>query len=209
MPRNRFRSQPTLQRSGSRPSIWPWALGVVAIAAGGVVGVELGRFTPAPPAVAPKVAAAPVPAESMAMNDAPAVVSDSPAPQAPQAPQAALSASRPEPQTLRAPPRRKTPPAVEAATPVAAAQTPPTYEQRREAFQLALARYDQSERAAGYKWAKENRVARSRYCRDESRTSAFMAGCLDYLHKAPPSMGDAAQDAAGHERDGDSSPQKE
>lgn len=200
MPRNRFRSQPTLQRTGSRSRVWPWALGAAAIAVGALIGAQLGRFTPTPSPVEPRTLSSPASVPPVAMADAPAVVPVSPAPQAPPT---TAAAKAPVLQVAKLPPprRKPSPPTTEqAATPSPAPQAP-TYEERREAFQLALARYDKTERAAGYQWAKENRVARSRFCRDESRTPAFMAGCLDFLHKAPPNMGDAAQDAAGHEPD--------
>jgi hypothetical protein len=199
MHRSHFRSQPTLQRSGSRSSFWPWVVGAAVIVIAAVIGFQLARVAPAPPPAPSGVAFSPASAPPIAMSDAPAVVAP-PAP-GPPAPPPAIAAKPPQTQTARrSAPLRKTPPAVEVA-PAPPAPKAPTYEERRAAYQLAVARYDRAERLAGYQWAKQNDVDHSRYCRDESRTPAFMAGCLDFLHKAPPNMGDAAQDASGREPD--------
>jgi hypothetical protein len=63
------------------------------------------------------------------------------------------------------------------------------WEQKRLAYERALAAYDANESAEGYRWAQLNHVRLERYCRvAERRTPAFVQGCLGYTRgELPPS----------------------
>jgi hypothetical protein len=202
MHRNRFRSQPTLQRTGSRPSIWPWALGAAVIGFGAMIAVESNRFASPPAPDVSKTASSSgptAPNSTVAMTDAPAVV---PAAPTPDAVKPTVASNVAEPQAARKPPPRRKAPAIAAVTPPTPPAQAPAPAETRQDYELALASYQKNERLEGYRWAQANHVARVRYCRDAGkRTPAFMEGCLNYLRKTPQTTGDAAQDVSGREPD--------
>lgn len=195
MSRNRFRSQPTLQRSqeggGSKGLVI--GLGALAVLASGIY-LALQQPTPAPSRDAllagsqpQQLAGAPVvPTETAAViPPAPAV-----------APEASLPAVPPPPVPAVAPPQRQSPPAqqVAVASPPPVARPapanrptprPPQAAPDAEAYAEQLEAYELDERRAGYRWAQQHNVTVRRYCADtEQRTEAFMRGCLDYLRDA-------------------------
>jgi hypothetical protein len=186
MSRHRFRSQPTLQRSGERGS---WAMvGVIALALIGIgAGALLGELArgPAPP---------PAQGYSATPMDEPATVAAAPAsPQVqptPAAPQATVpdekSGSRgASPRVLAAkatkpirPTHRSPPQLLAAAAPIG----PGSWEQQQQDYERARTAYDANERTAGYQWAQQNRIRIARHCRVAAqRTPAFVDGCLNYL----------------------------
>jgi hypothetical protein len=88
---------------------------------------------------------------------------------------------------------RRTPPASRRTDVVVLASAPaatPSHERQQQDYEQALARYQENERAAGYQWASDNRVSRSRYCKSAAqRTPAFMQGCLTFVRAAGGRVG--------------------
>ena len=190
MSRGRFRSQPTLQRSGGRGGASAIAgialLALVAVGAGAFIG-ELARGP------------APAPATSPGPTDAPAAIVASPTPPPTPAPPRATVAppatvlearagSTPSPapalgvkktRSVR-PSYKARPQTFAAAEPAATPQE--SWEQQRKDYERARAAYDEGERTAGFQWAQQNSIRTARYCRVAAqRTPAFVDGCLNYL----------------------------
>ena len=194
MSRHGFRSQPALQRSRETPSLSLLGLGgLIALGLGFGALLTTLQERPAPgvqtygaSGLAP-AAAGPAPA---AIAPAPSPSAAAPPPQSP--PQSAPAAAAPpaaRPPARAHPPRARTP----HARPAAAAPSPQqAWEQQRAAYERALAAYDASEKAEGYRWAQENRIRLDRYCRAaERRTPAFLQGCLGYVRGEPAKGGRA------------------
>jgi hypothetical protein len=80
---------------------------------------------------------------------------------------------------------RRTPPAPRRTETIVLASAPaatPSRERQQQDYEQALARYQENERAAGYQWASDNRVSRSRYCKSAAqRTPAFLQGCMTFV----------------------------
>ena len=178
MSRRRFRSQPTLRRSGGRtPSaILAFSLAaVIGVGAGGLVGVFLRGL------------------EDSSQRPAAERTAERPpvtAPTAPAGPQL-IAQAIPEPsaapaRTVKAalaPPPNKSRPAKPAkiAPPELAAPEPDWQQQQRE-YEVARDAYDANERSEGFRWAQRNRIRVHRYCRAaEQRTAAFVQGCMNYV----------------------------
>jgi len=202
MPRNRFRSQPALQRSGGRIPTAPLGLGLAAAIAVAAVALFRG-LAPSPEQV-----------QAVTPVDEPASFAAEPAPPA------ELRPAAPQPATLRASPELQAAPppivSVKARGPVQASQKakPPNYpllqaatpkdqwERQQRDYDRARDVYDARERAEGYRWAQQNKIKVQRYCRAaQQRTAAFMQGCMNYLRPveahSPDTPGDAvARDAS-------------
>jgi hypothetical protein len=185
MARHRFRSQPTLQRSGSRaPSAILAACTVAGIAmgAGALVGII-------PRALGPEPAPLPVfrPLDAPAPH---AVAAATPAPQAALAEAAIIPARAAATPAVRARARPAPRAAHGAQPPKYAVAEPPAEARRRQAqldYERARAAYDASERKEGYRWAQQNRIRILRYCHAAAqRTAPFMEGCLSYVRSAGP-----------------------
>lgn len=165
MSRNRFRSQPALDRGQRGVPLWGAAL--VLAGAGVASALLVSGLNQAPPP-APK---APPPARVT-------LAAATPQPAAPPAPAVqAMASPTPAVAPAVAPhPSHKAPHALPAATSVAPAADPwRTYAVARQA-------YDDNERAEGYRWAQQYRISAPSYCQAaQQRTPAFMEGCLDYL----------------------------
>jgi hypothetical protein len=184
MSRHRFRSQPTLQRSGGRRStavVGVAALALIAVGAGALIG-ELIR-APAPAPVA-SYAAGPIDTPpTVAATPPPSPVQPMPAP-----PQAAVleaklashgAASRvPGPKSAKAArPSHRAAPQI-----LAAAAARESWADQQQDYERARAAYDANERVAGFQWAQQNRIRIVSYCRvGAQRTSAFVDGCMNYL----------------------------
>jgi hypothetical protein len=208
MARHRFRSQPSLQRSGA-PAV-PAAAALALIAVVGVGGgAFVGRMLLNLPAGAPAaetasrlermataaVAHAP-PGVGAAAAPPPVVIADLPPPVL-----AAAAPARSPPRTLR---KAKTPARPVAAThaaasPAAAQPTPQQrWEQQRIDYEVARAAYDANERQEGFRWAQRNNIRFQRYCRAAEQPAAFVEGCMNYLR---PARSNTAETPAGRPAD--------
>lgn len=195
MVRNRFRSQPSLQRSSGGV---PWgsisvSLAVLATAAA-LGAYSLAHFRDREPANVAEVRAdAPSNVDQALAEVAnPPVVSVpafAPAVEAVPAAQVAAETQRPPPKRVA---KRK--PGADAAPAQAVddvAVAAAARERQQKDYEAAVARYDTAERAEGYRWAQANRVRAARYCKTTARrTEAFMEGCLSYL-ASPAARSDA------------------
>lgn len=183
MARSRFRSQPTLRRSGERASttLLGFCLVVVTAAGAGALvsmairGVD--DWANAPPARIERLArgapAAPSPPPIQAAPTAPQVAEAvGPAPELTQKPTKVRSGT---PRTSKSPQPLK---------PLLAELGGPQerWERQQQAYEVARVAYDANERAEGFRWAQRNKVRTRRYCQalEQQRTSAFMQGCLAY-----------------------------
>jgi type IV secretory pathway VirB10-like protein len=195
MSRNRFRSQPTLQRSGGGGGFGALIGGFVVLAGAGAIGAYgLSHFSdrgPAPVAEAPAISEVDA---TLAQTDAAA-----PLPAGPMAPVAAAPAppivvAAVEPQSVR-------PVAVREKKPVKRRSAGPQYplaasaedaavvatarEKQQRDYASAMEKYEKAERDEGFRWAKENRIRVARYCRTTGRrTDAFMKGCLAFVSRS-------------------------
>ena len=202
MSRHRFRSQPTLQRSGGGSSTF-LVLGLIAgLGLGlGVLGSRVLRGpeprpeTPAwstpidqPATVAaseqpPTAASAPAPAP------APAAPPQTAALQAP----AASPAAAPRAVKVKAHPQARIGKAVKASAvaPMKSADEQKQWAQQKADYDQAKQAYDAKERSEGYRWAQQNRVRAQRNCRIAAqRTPAFGEGCLSYVRTVQMRGGD-------------------
>jgi hypothetical protein len=179
MSRHRFRSQPALQRSGGR---YPPLAGLALLAFIGVgSGAILNQLARQP--VSP-----PVSIQHLGVLDEPAVsAAPSPSPPTPEAapatPVAAPASLAPVVKTTSLAPAKRSRPARHAALAQPQPQAPQqTWEQQRDDYERARATYDDHERAAGFRWAQENKIKVARYCRVAAqRTPAFAEGCTSYV----------------------------
>ena len=194
MARHRYRSQPSLQRSGGPtvPAVAALSL-IAAIGVGG--GVVVGRFLENLPAPVPGHNAGPI---ARVADGTPVAVDQPAAALAAPAPQAAVAQAGAEPdvQTEPAAPsvvrvKTKTP----AHRPQRATHTsslplakPPSaqeqWEQQRVDYEIARAAYDASEREEGFRWAQRNNIRVQRYCRAAAQPASFVEGCMKYLRPA-------------------------
>jgi hypothetical protein len=188
MSRHRFRSQPTLQRSGEQgPSamVGVLILALIGVGAGAWLG-QLGRGPapqagtgyPATPMDEPMTVAAASPAAQVQPTTA--------APQAIVLDEKSGSRGAPPPPVLGAkatksirPTHSRPPQLLAAVTPI---RSQAGWEQQQQDYERARTAYDANERVAGYQWAQQNRIRIVRYCRVAAqRTPAFVDGCLNYL----------------------------
>jgi len=185
MSRHRFRSQPTLQRSGERglsAIVWGAVLTLIAVGMGAWIG-ELGRGPAPPPAGG--YSAGPVD-EPMAVAAAPLAPQARPTPAAPQASVfEEKSGSRGAPPQIpgakatRSTTHRRPPQLLAAVAPIRPQEG---WEQQQQDYERARTAYDANERTAGFQWAQQNRISIARYCRVAAqRTPAFVDGCMNYL----------------------------
>ena len=179
MSRHRFRSQPTLQRSGGRWSsavIGITLLALIAIGMGALIG-ELTRGADLAPAG--RYPAGPID-EPATFAAAPPAPQAQPAPAAPRANVLEARSVSGGVLTKSARQPRKSRPQTFPAAGTASPQE--GWEQQRQEYERARAAYDADERSAGYQWAQQNRIRIVRYCQVASqRTPAFVEGCLNYL----------------------------
>lgn len=213
MARSRYRSQPHLQRSGGwiRPGTLGASLAVAALI------VIMSRLpSQAPSSIEPR---------STIFNQAASIQEPAPMtrPDGPPAlAQSTLAAplDRPalKPRVVRVTAARKPahpmrPPSypLQIAAPVAPSQV--QWERQQQNYERAVQAYEARERSDGYAWGRENKIGYKRYCRaTQSRTAAFMEGCLDYLRltkfqsadrpdRQPANAPAAAKSATGDGRD--------
>lgn len=126
-----------------------------------------------------------------------------PEPPAVAAPQPQL-VSAPAPVTRKAAAKGRAAPAAKAprTQPVHGPTPQQAWEQQREDYERAVAKYDAGERAEGYRWAQQNRIRLQRYCRAAAgRTPAFLQGCLNYVRQ--DGSGDAERAGAVAKRTGE------
>jgi type IV secretory pathway VirB10-like protein len=209
MSRNRFRSQPTLQRSGGGGGFGALIGGLVVLAGAGAIGAYgLSHFSdrgPAPVAEAPAISSVDA---TLAQVDAAAPLPTGPmAPVAPPPPQAAVAAPDAQPAGLVAvrekKPVKRRPAGPQyplAASAQDAAVVATAREKQQRDYASAIEKYEKSEREEGFRWARDNRIRVARYCRTTGRrTDAFMQGCLAYVGrsaKAPDEGGSRVSPAA-------------
>lgn len=201
MSRSRFRSQPNLQRSRGGPPRWPLGLGVAA-----ALGLSTAFAFRSPELPPPRSVENEFPVEALAPAAAPLDPAAAPMTETQPAQPAELPEAAPVPRQVavaNAPERkarRERAPVKTDAPPAQAVSVHERWEVEKRAYERARQAYDQAERAAGYRWAEQNRVRHTRYCRplDQQRTSAFMEGCLDYLKVAQrkPARQQAERDVA-------------
>jgi hypothetical protein len=186
MSRHRFRSQPTLQRSGGQgwsAIVWGAVLALIAVGAGTWIG-DFGRG-PAPPSAGYSAGPMDEPMTVAAAPPAPQVQPTSAAPQAPVLEEKSESRGAPPPvlgakatRSIR-PPHKKPPQLLAAVEPIRPQES---WEQQRQDYERARTAYDANERMAGFQWAQQNRIRIVRYCRVAAqRTPAFVDGCMNYL----------------------------
>jgi hypothetical protein len=199
MSRHSFRSQPTLQRSGGGGPPAIVALGLLALVGVGG-GVVLGKLVQgSAPALEVSYPAHPV--------DEPATSATSPppTPQAQVRTGAPVMQPSPEPRVAPAVARIKANAPVSSlrkpkATRHADVAPPPeeSWAQQQQDYERARAAYDANERTAGYRWAQQNNIRFERYCRIAAqRTSAFVEGCMSFLHPGPSGGDDKSGPSPG------------
>ena len=183
MARHRFRSQPALQRSGGRASttLLGFCLVVSAAAAVGALVSSAIRGLDGwadPPAPAARTSPATPRAQALRTQPAPVAPQLAEETLAPPATAALESAKVNAPKTGARTSRAAKP----SAPPTPIVVDPQEAWAQQHDYEVARDAYDASERAEGYRWARENRVRTPRYCRalEQQRNTAFMEGCLSY-----------------------------